>query len=363
MERTGRTCLCRNALREVHYTFRYAPVQVAGGSSQVAITGVDVRLTLQDVESDGCEPTRVYQATSVRFVQAGASDAHARSGNPGYRVGAPLLVAQCQADGYDAETSRCVAFEEASAHTRVATVQGIMPDGACAREGGPSGQPQEIRFGEDSIFGCTLELTRRQLGALCAPPAPGAEQTGFVDMLPILRFGRLGARWSHIAAFGDAPPGAREPGGWVEVAAAEASEALEFSDRDVDNSNLASDSSCRGAVVGVDLEIVYSPFGKVGNPQSRVVAARASHRVGALRHRRLDPEQSQSFPFTFTVTFIRLDDAGQREVEVPPRPRLPLALPHDLFYPFSLGSGAVRQAIPSLVAVVLSAVGVHALAR
>lgn len=41
--------------------------------------------------------------------------------------------------------------------------RGILPSGACAAAGAAAGADRrpEIRFGEDSVFGCTLELTRQ----------------------------------------------------------------------------------------------------------------------------------------------------------------------------------------------------------
>jgi len=354
LERSSTGCVCRSALREVDYTFHYEALS-AGSGPQVEITSVELRATLQDVASEACQPVRVYQASSARFVQGGGKAAHARSGNPGYRLGAPLLVATCKADDTDAQATRCAA-------PHAALVEGILLDGSCARTGqtgSQPGRPMEVHFGEDAIFGCTVDLTRKQLQELCAPDV-AAGRTGFVDLLHILPFGRPGARWTHIAAFGDVPPGSQDAEKLVEVELVAKTESLEFSDQDVAASNMASSSSCTGAVVGVDLEVIYSPFGEVGHPQDRIVAARASHRTGVLAHTRLDPAEEQPFPFTFTVTFIRLDNTGKEELEVPPRPRLPLALPHDLFYPFSLGSAGTARALPSLAALLLTGAGICA---
>lgn len=103
----------------------------------------------------------------------------------------------------------------------------------------------------------------------------------------------------------------------------------------------ASQSKCEGAVVGVDLKVLYSPFGDVRNPQNKIVAATAAHRVGELQYTRQDPREKQNFQFTFTVSFTRLDNSTEDpSVQAPPRAQLPLLLPQNLFYPFSLGSGA-----------------------
>merc|ERR1712232_412866 len=124
------------------------------------------------------------------------------------------------------------------------------------------------------------------------------------------------------------------------------------------DSSLASTSTCSGAVVGVSLEILWSPLGELSDPQARIVSARETHRLGSLRFTRQNPAERQTFEFTFTVSFLRLDDGGDAAVSVPPRPEIPIWLPYDLFYPFGLGSGAKRthgrptqlgMALPALV--------------
>eukprot|EP00434_Breviolum_minutum_P028599 symbB.v1.2.025303.t1/scaffold2445.1/size151041/31 len=65
----------------------------------------------------------------------------------------------------------------------------------------------------------------------------------------------------------------------------------------------------------------------------KVVGARMSHQLGVLAYTLSEPTKKQSFQFTYT--------AGRLEVKVPPRPQLPLSLPPDLFYPFTIGSAGM----------------------
>merc|ERR1739845_250324 len=105
---------------------------------------------------------------------------------------------------------------------------------------------------------------------------------------------------------------------------------------------------CNGAVVGVDLEVLYSHFGAKGDPQARIVAARQSHRHGALQYTKSDIHAKQAFEFTFTVSFIRADDRGDSQLHLPPRPSLPMWLPRDLFYPFAIGCSSRCKDVPLL---------------
>ena len=54
-----------------------------------------------------------------------------------------------------------------------------------------------------------------------------------------------------------------------------------------------------------------------------------------------DPSERQPFQFTVKMKFVRKPDGGDLDIVIPPRPTLPVYLPADVFYPFTLfGSGA-----------------------
>lgn len=325
----GTSCSCLGALREVKYTVFYGYDDAEAG---VVIKRVQTDVTLQDIRSENCQPVRVAQLTSVRFLQDGSDLPEAyrdRSGHPGFRVGLPLLAATCKR--YD-DADNCVAFDTSPQLSPFATVEGIFSDGRCVlKTDSSSGDVKEIRFGEDAVFGCTVSYTRQQLASICR----AGSSTGFMDLLELLPFGRLGGRWTHLAAYGNlrGVDVMAQAGEWIEVEAFQGSKALEW---DESQASKASTSTCRDAIVGVNLEILYSPFGEVSNPQARIVAAKESHVRGNLHFTQRDPEQAQAFQLYFTVSFVRMDDTGKQEAEYPPRPQLPLWLPYDLFYPFFL---------------------------
>ncbi|CAE7797688.1 unnamed protein product, partial [Symbiodinium necroappetens] len=85
--------------------------------------------------------------------------------------------------------------------------------------------------------------------------------------------------------------------------------------------------------------VIYSYFGDVQNPQAKIVGARISHRLGVLSFTLEDPSERQSFPFVYSVSFLRAE-RDDFLLKVPPRPQLPVLLPEDLFYPFTIGSAS-----------------------
>lgn len=209
-------------------------------------------------------------------------------------------------------------------------------------------QEVKIRFGENSMFGCTLPLTRQELASLCKGDSLPNGFAGYLNLLPIgsavgNNVARNVARWTRIAAFGNVPLDAQDAADWVKVEERPRSEALEFSDSSA--SQKASNSTCTGAVVGVDLEVIYSPFGEVGNPQMKVVGAQISQRLGVLAYTLAEPTKRQGFQFTYSVRFFKTDSENL-EIQVPPRPQLPLSLPPDLFYPFTIGRAGMRTLHP-----------------
>lgn len=351
-------CTCFGAIFDLAYTMKYGIVEDQGLFGMV---GADVSMTLQDIRSEGCKPIRVRQRSSVTFVpidrgEGGSTDPSLytpRSGTPGYQKGLPLLAATCAE--YDDNNFGCVRFEDEWT-SPFAEVDGILPNGACALQSDTTTtSPTQMRFDEDAIFGCTYDLTLPDLRKLCSASTSGATRAGLVSEIRLLPFGRLGGRFTHVAVFGNASRTSVNMDDWIEISPLPETEALEFDD---DSPSQASQSVCKGAVVGVHYEFLYALFGNVQNPQAKIVAARARHRKGNLRFVLADPMSRQPFDFTVAVSFIQLPDGGEAQAFVPPRPQLPLHLPKDLFYPFTLvgESGAFhaeQQSFAVLVALLL----------
>lgn len=326
------SCSCTGVLKDVHYNFTFGFDET---QQVVRITNMAVSFTLQDVVSQGCQVVSLQQGGSVHFFQEqpDGSQPEARSGNPGYQNGLPLLVSQC----LDFDSSGTCSSYGARAE---ATVPGITMAGTCRHVNTSCTVEQDdarvpINFGENSMSGCTVSLTREELAAFCRAGADAA--TGFTGLLAMLPFGRSGNRWTHIAAFGSVPTSAQDPADWVQVEELTRTEVPEFSDSA--GAQKASNSTCTGVVTGVDLEVIYSYFGDVQNPQAKIVGARISHRLGVLSFTLEDPVERQSFPFGYSVSFLRAE-SDDFVLKVPPRPQLPVLLPDDLFYPFTIGSAS-----------------------
>eukprot|EP00435_Cladocopium_sp_Y103_P025790 s1596_g6.t1 len=197
-------CTCTGAVENLHFQFHFGLV-----SDVVSITKVNVSYSIQDIYSAGCQPLRVQQGGSIHFLQdqSGSQLVEARSGNPGYITGLPLLVADCTlVDGSCNYGGR-----------RDATVPGILPGGKCALLNASTAETQEVKinFGENAIFGCTLDLTRAELKSLCGGTA--ALANGFVGYLKMLPFGSTGSSWTQIAAFGSVPNDAQDSADFVQV--------------------------------------------------------------------------------------------------------------------------------------------------
>ncbi|OLP97166.1 Tectonic-1 [Symbiodinium microadriaticum] len=205
------SCSCKGVLKDVHYNFTFGFDET---QQVVRITNMAVSFTLQDVVSQGCQVVSLQQGGSVHFFQeqSDGSQPEARSGNPGYQNGLPLLVSQClDFDGSGTCSSYGPRVE--------ATVPGITMAGTCRRVNSSAAEQDDARvpinFGENSMSGCTLSLTRADLAALCRAGADAA--TGFTGLLAMLPFGRSGNRWTQIAAFGSVPTSAQDPADWVQV--------------------------------------------------------------------------------------------------------------------------------------------------
>eukprot|EP00930_Biecheleria_cincta_P001527 TRINITY_DN102664_c0_g1_i1.p1 TRINITY_DN102664_c0_g1~~TRINITY_DN102664_c0_g1_i1.p1 ORF type:complete len:546 (-),score=92.41 TRINITY_DN102664_c0_g1_i1:1-1638(-) len=248
------SCTCVGALRETHFSISFGYDQ----AQQVSITNVGVRFELQDIHSSDCQPRPVLQRSSLHFLQSidGGVQPHARSGNPGYIVGLPLLVARCLA--FEEGDARCASFGPQVQ----AVVPGILPGGLCKLRGATSSNTTssvqaeaQINFGESAAFGCSLMLDRQELASLCSADNTSLNG-GFAGYLDILPFGRLSSRWTHIAAFGSVPADAQDQADWVVVEESTRTEVLKFSDSAALSRERASNSSCTGAVVGINLEVL-----------------------------------------------------------------------------------------------------------
>lgn len=309
-ERGDENCVCRGAIRSTSIIIHYGP---GTGGNGIEISGVDVNVEISDVSvSQGCGPVTLDSKVHFHAVAATDKPVWRRSGNPGYHSGLPLIASRCRSPG----KAGCSKFEPMSEFDGHAVIQGLLIDGQCARVD-EIGSNFVINFQEDAFFGCNIELNRAQLKEVCNRESP----TGFSK-----RYSIFSLPFTHIAAAGNVQPDSQKNEDWVEISFTELKEAPIFTDASPD----ARHSTCSGASVGLNLEIMYSPFGETNNPQMKVVTARAYLKPGTMSSPS-PPKIKQAFQFSATVTFVQLTNSSDPETRVPPRPPFPRLLPYGLF--------------------------------
>ena len=110
--------------------------------------------------------------------------------------------------------------------------------------------------------------------------------------------------------------------------------------------------TCTSLLTEFDIQILYSEFGSIDNPQKGIVGIRYNYVSGSISYQCIDPVQcadistlkgsgtsasgtnAQSFRIKSTVSFVEV--ATDKTSFVPPPPRLVPPLPEDVFYPFNL---------------------------
>eukprot|EP00727_Mastigamoeba_balamuthi_P014510 m51a1_g9684 putative tectonic family member 1 precursor (560) ;mRNA; r:1303357-1306067 len=278
--------LCADAALSVAYT-----VGVTGRS----VTSVKALVVLGNVTASS-----VVQTFSVSFVKAregqDTSLIVARSGNPGYVVGKPLLFTT-------------------SAKDALATLRLPSSDaaGACSLDAGPV-----MAFGESAVSGCTLLLPRTTNGT------PGLLGS------PVLP--------AYVGAWGNASVSSTSDWTAVTVAA-----------------EPSADGACAsGSVVtGVTYRAVYVRQGSEFNPQMRVVAfvvSYTSESVQKLMECGAECTSPRVVEFRAVAKYDEYPDGGLAREYVPKSPPGVPRLPDDILYPFKLGSAATARLLPLLVA-------------
>lgn len=108
---------------------------------------------------------------------------------------------------------------------------------------------------------------------------------------------------------------------------------------------IESEGRCNDVATSLKYTVMYARFGDVMNPQFKVVTAVAEQKLGSLVFRGGSPDREEDFFFQASVSFLELPDARMQKLYTPPRPPLPIKLPHDFFAPFF---EAAASALPLL---------------
>lgn len=287
---------CVDALVELHYDVTYAVKDDSEGGGLV--TAVAVTAVVTNVAGSGA--ARHQQQFTVSYAPASPNAAERpKSGNPGYRTGAPVLAGSLVSDGGDkSAVAQLVGGLQVLPH---------LPGGTCTSEAAATLR-HTVGFGTNAVFSCSLDLTLGQLVAECADPA-------------LLR-ALFTAAFDRVGAFGNADFTVVPD--WVEVAGLDPS----------DVSTAYSSATRRCTVTNaLNLRFITADVGAQNNPQRRIVAARADlGSTGAWEFPRADGSGTASFPVTVTATFVHMEDQAL-EAYTPSAPPVLPRLPRDVLYP------------------------------
>eukprot|EP00743_Colponemidia_sp_Colp-15_P003842 GILK01004147.1.p1 GENE.GILK01004147.1~~GILK01004147.1.p1 ORF type:complete len:641 (+),score=49.60 GILK01004147.1:38-1924(+) len=304
----GATCICANALKEIVYN---VTVSTSGAISAVSVTSV-----LQDVSAATCTATTtVSQRYTVNFQLASdPSTVRARSGNPGYQFGLPVLV------GTLTTISGSSAISEKKSGLAVV---GVGNDGSCLASYQNDilnwQKSPVVTFGQNFVAGCVYSADLTTLQSSCS--------TSFTST-PILDTSSSStSAFTHVGAFGNADP--HKINDWI---------ALSVTAPSSPTWNSAT-GTCSGFITGLHYQFLVADYGKVNNPQHRIVVAKAVYSTSDIVFRQLSSTSTQAIALTVTATFVTLPDPSVTEYVLTAPPVLP-TLPGDIFYPFTILSAS-----------------------
>lgn len=297
-------------------------------------------LTVTNVTA--ASPTMLSQGFTVEFVAsaaptvdaaaAGNAVLRARSGNPGYIAGLPLLNAERLASG--------------SSEGMNARVPGLKVYGSSASRWCDDGLPSEgVNFGEDLATGCALEVTYANFTDLCAQAGPLVREVAPAG-LKVPKHLWMNSSFNYVGIFGNADP-------------LDASQWMEMTIEAQANEPSLDDTArvCSYLTTSLHYQFLVAYVGSTNNPQAKVVGARAFYGTEAVVFS--SETGTQSLMLTTTVSFVTLPP-GDYEAFVPPAPPVLWSVPYDVFYPFDVSASRPRASRASLglgcaVAVVLAA--------
>ena len=257
-----------------------------------------------------CNDASVETKWGVQFVKNTTSTAERRhkSGNPGYNIGAPLLVANISTNVTDAVDARRSGL----------VLWGSGDEGQCDGSDAPVG----VGFMADMAASCTKTVNLAELKTLCdaASTLDGTANSADVNI--------NASHAMYVGVWGNADPLQRATD-WLEVTRTFPTTQAAW---------VAKSRSCTGLVTSMHYEVLVAQAGEGGNPQRKVVAMNVRFGTENVAFRMGGQTDRQQLVFTSTVTFIAWEGASATAATAPlvlgVRPLLP-AMPADLFYPFT----------------------------
>ncbi|XP_045175670.2 tectonic-3-like isoform X2 [Mercenaria mercenaria] len=330
---------CSNVVQEVRY---FITTDGTNGIAEMGVQFVFRNITAAD--------NTYAQRFSVSYNSlTDSNETFARSGNPGYLIGKPLLYGTLNVttSPTNVETQEIIIATEPSLGL---TVVRSSATGFCA----PTNSRTPVKFGENMRTGCLITLNLNTIDtATCRNIQRTIVETLEGPNVPSLNQDETA--WvennRYVATFGNT--GRLKVGDWVKVIA---------SDRPLPtDAEFVGTNTCR-LRMGLHIQVLYANVGALANPQAKIIGV-------ALLY---DSEQSvkfrcegsfcqpatqtltQSFEVSQTVSFV---DVSQPATKFAGEAPIFIArIPNDFFYPFlyyTSGSTNIAQQVVPVIFIAL----------
>ncbi|NXH64155.1 TECT1 protein, partial [Rhabdornis inornatus] len=244
------------------------------------------------------EALSIEQSFEISFTQENTQPVPL-SGNPGYVVGLPVR-AGFQPQGYPFPAAFLFAALSSNKHSQLTILQSTSTQDCLAAQGARA----PVLFGYNMISGCKLRITAAMK---CQPLA----QT-LLDVLKGQSFPE------YVASFGNSQ--AQDVLDWVPITQLHISEQM---------ISYTLQSSCQ-IPVSLGIEVKWTKYGSLVNPQARIVNVTATITTTTLKQ--LPSGRERIIPITSSVVFT--DISSPAEPSYKAWPTINIKLPFDFFYPF-----------------------------
>ncbi|NXI97828.1 TECT1 protein, partial [Psophia crepitans] len=244
------------------------------------------------------EALSIQQSFEISFTQVNTKPVPL-SGNPGYVVGLPVR-AGFRPQGYPFPVEILFAAFSTNKHSQLTILQSTSNQDCLAAQGDRT----PVLFGYNMISGCKLRITAAMK---CQP----LTET-LLDLLKGQSFPE------YVASFGNSQ--AQDVLDWVPITH------LHTSEQGISNTF---QSSCQ-IPVSLEIEVKWTKYGSLVNPQARIVNVTASITTTTLKQ--LPSGRERTIPVTSSVVFS--DISSPAEPGYKAWPTINAKLPFDFFFPF-----------------------------
>ena len=278
---TSTQSICKNAVKSVQYVVTH------DGTPAGKITKVEAYIVITDVPTDfktnsnyganyalttwtaadngfvrafGVEFNGAYSGGTVSS-DTGNLVARARSGNPGYIMGKPVLFGLLSSSKISETIAGLSVPSSLTAYTSISSTSVVNPlkggSGACPTTTA-SIVYTPLKFGYDMTTGCALSLTRAELKTLCEATTTVAGQTDSSGFPLFLTFAD-----GYVGAFGNADP--LDTTQWIAIKKRSSSASTRtWSD---------SKGTCTGMPTGLSYKFLVAAAGEKAFPQNKIISA------------------------------------------------------------------------------------------